>query len=111
MKKEFGLWFWVHILLLIPAYLSPLLINWKLIIVGATILQIQYWVIDGCILTHMEMGKDKNKVFIWYYLRKIYPNLNPQKTKLIVRVIVPILLVIIGFILQVKLGFKPPTHF
>jgi len=99
------------LLLLILAYLSPLLIDWKLIIVGVAILQIQYWVIDGCVLTHLEMGKDKNETFIWYYFRKINPNLNPRTTKFVIRVIVPILLVAIGFIAQVKLGFRPLIHF
>ena len=107
MKKEFGLWFWVHILLLILVYLSPLFIDWKLIVIGVVILQIQYWVINGCILTHLEMGKDKNETFIWYYLRKIYPNLNPKRTKFVIRVIVPIVLVTAGIILQTKLGLEP----
>lgn len=107
MKKEFGLWFWVHILLLIPAYLSPLFIDWKLIVIGVAILQIQYWVIDGCILTHLEMGKDKNETFIWYYLKKIYPDLDSKITKFVIRVIVPIVLVTAGIIIQIKLGLEP----
>ena len=111
MKKEFGLYFWIHLLLLIPAYLSPLIIDWKLIMVGVAILQIQYWAINGCFLTHLEMGKDKNETFVWYYLRKIYPNLNPKTINFVIRVIVPILLIIIGLILQVKFGFKPLIRF
>ncbi|EKD23774.1 MAG: hypothetical protein ACD_81C00185G0012 [uncultured bacterium] len=107
MKKEFGLLFWIHILLLIPAYLSPLFIDWKLIVIGIVILQIQYWVIDGCILTHLEMGKDKNETFIWYYLSKRYPNINPKRTKFVIRVIVPVALVMAGFFLQTKFGLEP----
>jgi hypothetical protein len=53
------------------------------------------------------MGKNKNETFIWYYLRKIYPKLSPQKTKFAARVVVPILLIGVGFILQVELGFYP----
>jgi len=106
-KKEFGLWFWIHVLLLIPAYLSPFFIDWKLIVIGVAILQIQYWVIDGCILTHLEMGKDKNETFIWYYLRKIYPELNPKRTKFVIRVVVPLVLVLAGLLLQSELGLKP----
>lgn len=107
MKKEFGLWFWVHILLLIPAYLSPLYLDYRLIIAGVAILQIQYWLINGCVLTHLEMGKDKNETFIWYYLRKIYPSLNPRTTKFVIRFIAPVILVIMGILFQVKLGLKP----
>lgn len=105
MKKEF--WFWVHLALIIPAYSSPFLISWKLIILGVLILQIQYWIIGGCFLTHLEIGKDKNETFIWYYLKKIYPDLNSKTTKFFIRVILPIVLVLIGFVLQVGLKFKP----
>lgn len=107
MKKEFGLWFWVHILLLVPAYFSPLFFDWKFIILGVIILQIQYLMVNGCVLTHLEMGKDKNQAFIWYYLRKILPNLNAQKTKFVVRFVVPVFLITIGFLLQTKWGWKP----
>lgn len=107
MRKEFGFWFWIHILLLIPAYLSPLFIEWRLIVLGVVILQIQYWLIDGCVLTHLEMGKEKNETFIWYYLRKIYPNLNAKYTKFVIRFVVPIVLIVIGIILQVKFGLHP----
>lgn len=81
MEKEFGLWFWIHILLLIPAYLSPIFFDWKLIVIGVAILQIQYWIVGGCILTHLEMGKDKNETFIWYYLKKFTSEISPQKNK------------------------------
>ena len=111
MKKEFGLFFWIHLTLLILAYLSPLFVDWKIIVSGVVLLQIQYWLINGCYLTHLEMGKDRNQVFVWYYLQKLYPTLNPKTTKFTVRVIVPILLVIFALILQTKLGFTPLLHF
>ena len=111
MKKEFGLFFWIHIVLLILAYLSPLFVDWKIIVSGVILLQIQYWLIDGCYLTHLEMGKDKNQVFVWYYLQKLYPNLNPKTTKFTVRIIIPILLVIFALLLQTKLGLAPLLHF
>ncbi len=106
-KEEFGLFFWIHILALIPAYLSPIIFDWKLIILGIVILQIQYWIIGGCLLTHLDIGKDKNETFMWYYLSKIYPALNPKTTKFVVRVIVPIFLVLVALILQIQFKFKP----
>ena len=107
MKKEFGIFFWLHILALVPAYLSPIIVDWKIIVIGAVILQIQYWVIGGCFLTHLQMGKSKNETFIWYYLRKIYPSLNPGTTKFVIRVVVPIILVVIAFIIQTKFNVEP----
>lgn len=106
-KKEFGILFWIHLLLLVPAYFSPLFVDWKIIVLGAVVLQIQYWVLKGCILTHMEMGKDENKTFTWHYLQKIFPSLNPQKTKFVVRYVVPLFLVAAGILLQGVFGLKP----
>jgi hypothetical protein len=106
-ENEFGFWFWVHAVLLVPAYLSPIFFDWKLIVLGVVILQIQYWLIDGCILTHLEMGKDKNETFIWYYLVKIFPTLNAKKTKFFIRIMVPIFLIIAGYIMQEYFGLHP----
>lgn len=107
MKKEFGFWFWVHLALIIPAYLSPFLISWKLIILGVLILQIQYWIIGGCFLTHLEMGKDKNETFLWYYLKKICPDIKPKTAKFIIRVVIPIILIALGLLMQSMFGFSP----
>lgn len=107
MKKEFGVYFWMHILLLIPAYTSFLFVDWKIILIVVILLQIQYSVLGGCILTHLEMGSDKNETFIWYYLRKIYPSLNPRKTKFVIRIIVPLTILVLGLLFQIKLGFIP----
>ncbi len=107
MKKDFGIYFWIHTFLLIAAYLSFLFVDWKIIIIVVILLQIQYSLLGGCVLTHLEMGKDKNETFIWYYLRKIYPSLSPTKTKFVIRVIVPIVVLILSLIFQIKLGFNP----
>ncbi|MFA6474545.1 MAG: hypothetical protein WCV85_06800 [Patescibacteria group bacterium] len=111
MHKDFGLFFWLHILALIPAYLSPLLVDWWVIIIGVLALQIQHYAIGGCVLTHLEMGKDKNETFIWYYLRKIYPDLSAQRTKIVIRFVVPGVLLVIALILQIELHYKPLIHF
>ncbi len=107
MKKEFGIYFWLHLLVLIPAYISPLLFDWKLVILGSALLEIQYYLIGGCFLTHLQLGKDKNETFVWYYLHKIFPSMDAAKTKFIVRIIVPVVLITAAFILQVQYNFKP----
>lgn len=109
MKSEF--WFWLHLLLLIPAYFSFILFDWWLIVFGVIVLQIQYLLIGGCFLTHLEMGKDKNETFIWYYLQKIYPRINPVKTKFVIRFVVPVLIIATALVVQVKFGFQPMIHF
>lgn len=107
MRKDFGIYFWIHILLLILAYLSFLFVDWKIILIIVVLLQLQYSILGGCLLTHLEMGKDKNETFLWYYLRKIYPKLDAKRTKFVIRVIVPVVILILGLFFQIKLGFEP----
>jgi len=111
MHKDFGLYFWIHILALVPAYLSPLLVDWWVIIIGVVALQIQHYVIGGCVLTHLEMGKDKNETFIWYYGRKVFPTLDAFRTRIFIRFVVPAVLLIIALVLQLGFDYKPLIHF
>ena len=54
-----------------------------------------------------EFGKDKKYTFTWYYLVKIFPNLDPKKTTLVLRYIVPILVLVLAVYLQVFVGYSP----
>lgn len=101
------LYFFIHILLLIPAYFSPILFNWKLIVLGSLLLQIQYLILGGCVLTHLELGKDKNETFIWYYLQKLYPKLNPKITRYFIRFILPIFLISFAMVIQIYFKVGP----
>jgi hypothetical protein len=107
MKGEYGLLFWVHVLLIILSYTSFLYVDWKLILVVTILLQLQYSFIGGCIVTHLQMGKDSNETFIWYYLKKLIKDLDPKKTKFIIRIIVPIIILLLAIILQVVYGLVP----
>jgi hypothetical protein len=107
MKNDFGVIFWFHLSLMIFGYLSPLFFDWKIIVFGVVLLYIQYWVIDGCVVTHWQMGRGENKVFVWYYLSKIWPNLSHQKTKFVVRYVTVGILILIAYYLQVVAGFVP----
>ncbi|HAR55052.1 TPA: hypothetical protein DCR79_02075 [Patescibacteria group bacterium] len=107
MTARKNVYFWLHLILLVFAYLSPVLVDWRLIILGVALLQIQYWVANGCVLTKLEMGQDKTQAFLWYYLKEFFPNLNPRRTKFVIRVVVPIILVVIGYVLQVIYNYHP----
>ena len=69
MKKEsdFGLIFWIHLIIILIAYLSPFLFKWQIVIIGAILLYAQEILIDGCILTHARFGKDKDMTFYYPY--------------------------------------------
>jgi len=106
-KRDFGLIFWFHTILELLEWFSFLLIDWQILLVLLVLLQIQYSTLGGCVLAQVELGKDKNYTFTWYYLVKIFPNLDPKKTTLVLRYIVPILILILAIYLQVFVGYNP----
>ena len=106
-KGDFGPIFYLHTLLQLLEWFSFLLIDWQILLVLLVLLQIQYSLLGGCVLAHMELGKGKNYTFTWYYLVKIFPNLDPKKTTFVIRVMVPILLLALAIYLQVVLGYSP----
>jgi len=106
-KRDFGLIFWLHTILELLELFSFLLIDWQILLALLVLLQIQYLFLGGCVLAQAEFGKDKKYTFTWYYLVKIFPNLNPRKTTLVLRYIVPILVLALAIYLQVFVGYSP----
>ena len=106
-KKDYGAIFWLHTTLELLEWFSFLLIDWQILLALLILLEIQYSVLGGCVLAHIELGKDKNYTFTWYYLVKIFPNLDPKKTTFVLRVIVPFLILVLAIYLQVFVGYKP----
>lgn len=109
-KKDFGPMFWFHSVLEILEWFSFLLIDWQIILTILVLLQIQYFILGGCVLAQAEFGKGKNYTFNYYYLVKIFPNIDPKKTTLIFRYIVPLLVLALSIYLQVFAGYNPLLH-
>jgi hypothetical protein len=42
---------------MLPAYISPFWLDWKLIIVALIIYYLQIWILGGCILTYAQYGR------------------------------------------------------
>lgn len=106
-EKDFGLLFWLHLGLILFAYVSPLWLNWKIIVGVVVVLQLYYALRGGCDITFWEFGDDKDTTFLWYYLRKIFPTLDQKKTKFFVRIIVPALVILIALISQIVFNYHP----
>jgi hypothetical protein len=110
-KGEYGLIFWFHLLIVVIAYTSPLLFDWQLVILAAFLLELQYFIIGGCVLTHMQLGKDKNETFISYYLKKFFPSLDPIKTKFVIRRVIPVAVIVVSVVPQILFDFTPLISF
>lgn len=108
MKKDFGSIFWLHLALIILAYLSPFLINWKIILLGIILLWIEYAVFQGCPLTHAQIGKkDKEITFYTIYLEKMGFNFERKIVKNFFRNIMPFIVLAVAILWQVILGKNP----
>ena len=103
--------FWIHFILIVFAYLSPVWIDWRAILAAVIGLQIYYSIRGGCDITFWEFGNDTDTTFVWYYLRKIFSRLDQKKTKFFVRIILPILLVLISFVTQYFYNYSPYVSF
>ncbi len=105
--KYFGFVFWIHLLLVVLAYLSPFLFNWKLILVSIVFLFAQYAMIGGCVLNKIQFGNTKDVTFLYPYLKMIGLDLNPKKFKIFIRYYLPFILFFISIIWQVVLNKNP----
>lgn len=110
-NKDFGFLFWFHLILIIPAYISPLWLDWKFILIAVIGLQAYYSIRGGCDLTFWELGNNTDTTFVWYYLKKIFPNLSQKRTKFFIRIILPIVLVLVSFITQYLFQYQPFVSF
>ena len=105
--KYFGFIFWLHLILVLFAYLSPFLFNWKIMIVATILLFIQYSLIGGCILNKVQFDKTKDVTFLYPYLIILGLKINPYKFRTFIRYYLQFILLIIAIIWQVILNKAP----
>lgn len=104
--KYFGFIFWSHLLLILIAYSSPFLFNWKIIVFGSLILIIQYYIFGGCVLNKVQFD-DANEVFLYPYITMIGLRISRYFFRIFIRYILPLILISLAVIWQVILGIKP----
>jgi hypothetical protein len=104
---QYGFWFWLHLFLVIIILISPFLFYWPIILVGIIILQVQFRIFHGCLLTMAQFHNKKDVIWIRLYLGKIGFNINRVKLKIFVRYFMPIILISIAIIWQIILKIKP----
>lgn len=103
--KCYGIIFWIHLLLFLFALFSFLLFSWWLIIIGQIILLLQYYFINGCILSKVEFRRDE--AFMPYYFHRWGLIENKQKGRIFVRYYLPCIVIILAVILQVIFKIHP----
>lgn len=106
-NNDFGFIFWFHLLFIVFTYLAPILFSWWLVFIGVILLQLQYLIFGGCILTQAELGKHQYNSFYFHYLSKIFPKLKPKPVYIFSTYILSALGVLTSLILQLIFHIKP----
>lgn len=104
LHSDFGLIFWLHLILILLAYFSGFLFSWWLIIIGPIVLWIQYKFFNGCVLTIFQLGKEKGE---FTFLAHYFKNINPQKLTFFIRYILPFIIFLLAITWQIILNKKP----
>jgi len=106
-QKDYGFIFWIHLVLNLIAIFSWLFFSWWIIVIGEIMLQLQYFIFNGCILSRAEFGRDE--ACVPYYLMKWRIVRNKKRARFFVRNILPLIVIIFGIIWQVLLRNSPWT--
>jgi hypothetical protein len=105
--KEFGVYFWVHLILLPIYYLSFILFHWKIVLLIAILIPLQYALLGGCFLTILEFEEQrKNTGYFHYYLKKAGLNFK-KRTIGILSVVMPWVILGLALFWQLVLKKRP----
>ncbi len=99
-KKDFGLIFWAHLLVILLWYISPLFLTWYWLLFGTALSYLQGIIIGGCILSHKQFGEDSGETFWRYYLNKLGLNMSKRAAKIVFFWLEPVAIPLIAFIIQ-----------
>ena len=111
-KNDFGLIFWVHLVLIICIYISPFIISWKIILLFIFLYYLQLIVFRDCILTRKQFKTNKrSETFYHYYLSKLGFKLDKYKVRFTADYVIPWIILIVAIILQNLFSIFPLIRF
>lgn len=110
LRHEFGVIFWIHLIIIVGIYFSPFLIPFKMIVVLGLLYILQIFLFKGCVLTILQFGKKSNvSSFHGYYLSKLGFSIQKRKLEFMTDVVYPVVIPVVALVWQVILGM--PTVF
>jgi len=107
MAADFGIVFLLHIILILVAFASPFLFNWKIVLAIIFLYRLQYITIGRCILTKAQFPDGGG--FWYYYATKMGIVISERTLDLFTDYIIPIIIIIIAIAYQVY--FKRRAYF
>ncbi len=100
--------FWAHLFVTSLAWIGPFLFWWPLMIFAYCMVQLQYKLLNKCIMNEGHALKEENNnTFYHFLLTKMGFRLDKSLVKFVVRKRLNIFLGLFVILWQVVLGFKP----
>jgi len=112
LKSDFGLIFWVHILVILAYFTTPFILGWQWILLIVALFYLQDKVFHNCVLTDAQL-KGRNDVaecersFYTYYFKKMGLKINPIWVKKYFAYVLVWTVVIVALFWQLDLGKEP----
>jgi len=101
MKNDFGFLFWIHLILIILVWTSPLFLDWRIIFVFVLLYYFQLLVFGDCIFSKKQFGSEKRKeTFYSYYLTKLGFRINRKRLVFFLDYILPWILLFVSYVFQ-----------
>jgi hypothetical protein len=105
MRKDFGLIFLTHLILIILAWTSGFWLDFKIIFFFIFLYYLQLIFLKDCILTKKQFKTKKRSItFYWYYLNKLGFKFKRDKVRFAADYIFPWLIFGVAIFWQVILG-------
>ncbi len=99
--KDFGLIFWLHLLLLAAIWSSPFWVPWRWMLAGIALYYLQLLIVGGCILTKLQFGASKPETtFYAHLLESIGFRCDRRRVSFTVDYVLPWLLIGIALLWQ-----------
>src|SRR3972149_3978539 len=103
--NDYGLVFWIHLILNIVFISSWLFFSWWFVLICMGLIQLQFIIFKGCILSKLEFKKDE--ACIPYYLYKWKLIKNKKLVRFIVGRFMPLAIIAMSALWQIVFGIKP----
>ena len=90
----------IHILIIILAYISPFIFSWKIVLAGVIAFYIQKFLIGGCILTKKEFGNFEDNYY-YFALKKLGFDPDKKRLRFILDYVVPVSILSLSLFIKV----------
>jgi hypothetical protein len=100
----------LHLAIFLISITSFLWIDWKIVLAGFLIYELQLILFKGCLLSFWEFGRDGNKPkerFVVFYMKKLFPLIDSKQADIYLDYIIPLAVPILAIILQSFCGLMP----